>query len=41
MVIKNLGLIPAGDNYVQVAKRIEDLHIDITHFTGKGWNSGW
>lgn len=39
-VIKNLGLIPAGGNYVQVRKRITELNLDITHFTGMGWNKG-
>lgn len=40
MVIKNLGLIPAGGNYVQVTKRIKDLELDIGHFTGKLWSVG-
>lgn len=40
-VIKQLGLIPAGGNYVQVARRIKELAIDTSHFTGKAWNAGW
>jgi len=36
-VIGKLGLVPAGGNYVQVQKAITDLHIETTHFTGKGW----
>lgn len=40
MVIKKLGLVPAGGNYVQVQKRIKDLALDTTHFTGMGWDIG-
>lgn len=36
-VIKNLGLVPAGGNYVQVTKAISENKIDISHFTGQGW----
>lgn len=39
-VLIKLGLIPAGGNYVQVSMRIKVLNLDITHFTGKGWNRG-
>ena len=39
-VINTLGLIPAGGNYVQVRTRIKSLQLDISHFTGKGWNKG-
>ncbi|MFZ4500433.1 MAG: HNH endonuclease signature motif containing protein [Minisyncoccia bacterium] len=39
-VIKKLGLIEAGGNYVQIQQRIKALNIDISHFTGKGWNKG-
>lgn len=39
-VINELGLLPAGGNYVQVKARIEALGIDILHFTGKRWNQG-
>ncbi len=35
-----LGLIPAGGNYTQVQKRIKDLDLDISHFTGMLWNKG-
>ncbi|HSW37500.1 MAG TPA: HNH endonuclease [Candidatus Saccharimonadales bacterium] len=40
MVIQKLGLIPAGGNYQQVKRRIAELTLDITHFTGMGWNTG-
>lgn len=39
-VIKILGLIPAGGNYVQVQKRIKELNLDTDHFTGMAWNKG-
>lgn len=35
-----LGLVPAGGNYVQVSKRIDDLCLDMSHFTGSRWNVG-
>jgi hypothetical protein len=39
-VIRNLGLIPAGGNYDQVQRRISELALDTSHFTGMGWNIG-
>lgn len=39
-VIKLLNLVPAGGNYTQVNKRIYDLELDTTHFTGSRWNVG-
>lgn len=39
-VIRALGLIPAGGNYDQVRRRIAELGLDISHFTGMGWNIG-
>ena len=39
-VIKRLGLIPAGGNYEQVQKYIQQLELDTSHFKGKGWNRG-
>ncbi len=38
--IRKLGLVPAGGNYVQVQRRIHQLALDTSHFTGKGWNVG-
>ncbi|HEY5936395.1 MAG TPA: HNH endonuclease [Kofleriaceae bacterium] len=35
-MIRILGLIPAGGNYVQVQSRIAALAIDVSHFTGRG-----
>lgn len=39
-VIKLLGLVPAGGNYVQVQWTIKRLNLRTDHFTGKGWNKG-
>ena len=40
MVIGKLGLIPAGGNYDQVKRKIKELSLDISHFTGSRWNVG-
>lgn len=39
-VIKALELVPAGGNYATVNNKIKELDLDISHFTGKGWNVG-
>ena len=39
-VLRALGLVPAGGNYDQVQRRIRELCIDTSHFTGMGWNKG-
>lgn len=39
-VIKMLGLVPAGGNYVQVQYAIRRLNLDTVHFKGMGWNKG-
>ena len=39
-VIKKLGLIPAGGNYQQVKRYINDLQLDTSHFKGMGWSKG-
>lgn len=39
-VMKQLGLIPAGGNYATIKKKIQELNLDISHFTGQGWNTG-
>ena len=38
--LRGLGLVPAGGNYVQVQRRIKELALDTSHFTGQGWNTG-
>lgn len=39
-VIRDLELIPAGGNYTTVNNKIKELNLDISHFTGQGWNVG-
>lgn len=39
-VIKSLGLISAGGNYITIKNKIKELNLDISHFTGQGWNVG-
>jgi hypothetical protein len=39
-VIRRIGLVPAGGNYDQVKRRIRELGLDTSHFTGMGWNVG-
>jgi hypothetical protein len=36
-VLIELGLVPAGGNYVHVADCISKLRLPTKHFTGKGW----
>ena len=38
--IKSLGLVPAGGNYQHVKRRIAELGLDTSHFTGNGWSRG-
>ena len=38
--IRAIGLIPAGGNYDQVKRRIVELRLDVSHFTGQSWNAG-
>lgn len=37
-VIKHLGLKLCGGNYSSIYKKIKDLEIDVSHWTGQGWN---
>lgn len=39
-VIRDLKLKPAGSNYDTVKRKIKELDLDISHFTGQGWNTG-
>jgi hypothetical protein len=39
-VIKILGLVPAGGNYMQVQASIRRLNLDTAHFKGMGCNKG-
>lgn len=35
---RNLGLKPCGGNYKIIHNAIKEYNIDISHFTGQGWN---
>lgn len=37
-VMFQLGIKEAGGNYATIKKKIIEFQIDISHFTGKGWN---
>ncbi|MGI4872140.1 MAG: hypothetical protein ACRYFX_13315 [Janthinobacterium lividum] len=39
-VLSCIGLVLAGGNYKTVHSRIQQLGLDTSHFTGKGWNTG-
>jgi hypothetical protein len=39
-VLRKLGLKVGGGTYVTITKRIADLGLDVTHFTGQGWSKG-
>lgn len=39
-VIEKLGLKATGGNYDTVKRKIQELNLDISHITGKGWNQG-
>ncbi len=38
--IQKLGLVPAGGNYDQVKRYLNENKIDTKHFKGKGWSKG-
>ena len=38
--LRALGLIAAGGNYESLQRRINELGIDTSHFSGRGWNRG-
>lgn len=35
-VMRTLGLFVGGSNYDTVRRKIKELNLDITHFTGQG-----
>lgn len=39
-VCRELGIKPAGGNYKTLNAKINELGIDISHFTGAAWNQG-
>lgn len=39
-VMSKLGLVEAGGNYASTKNIIAKYNLDVTHFTGMGWNVG-
>lgn len=39
-VCRRIGLKPYGGNYRTIYKAIKTYNLDISHFTGQGWNVG-
>lgn len=39
-VLRNLNLKYAGGNHSHIKKKIDELGIDTSHFTGRAWNKG-
>ena len=39
-VLRQLGLRPVGGNYRTINRFIKENNVDISHFTGQGWNVG-
>ena len=39
-VLRILNLRPVGGNYRTIHRIINEYHIDVSHFTGQGWNVG-
>ena len=39
-VLEKLHLRVAGSNYETVKRKISELHLDVSHMTGKAWNQG-
>lgn len=39
-VCRELGIRPCGGNYKTLKNKYKNFNIDITHFTGQGWNVG-
>lgn len=37
---RKLGIIPKGGNYKTLKSKIRKWKLDISHFTGQGWNVG-
>ena len=37
---RNFGIVASGGNYKVMHNLIDKYHIDISHFTGQGWNVG-
>lgn len=36
--LRKIGLAPVGGSYQTLKKKLIEFNVDISHFTGKGWN---
>ena len=39
-LLRTIGLKPAGGNYINIKKLLQQLKVDTSHWTGEGWNKG-
>lgn len=39
-LLKKLNLVAAGGNFANIKKRVQQLNIDTSHWTGQAWNKG-
>lgn len=39
-VLRRIGLVPIGGNYLTIKRHINELGLDTAHFTGRAWNRG-
>lgn len=39
-VLRKMNITPAGGNYSTLKRKIKEQEIDVSHFTGQGWNVG-
>ena len=39
-VCRQLGLVPRGGNHIRIKQKIQEYHLDTTHFTTGIWNKG-
>ena len=39
-LLKALGLRPAGGNFINMRRRLQELKLTCNHWTGQGWNKG-
>ena len=38
--LRRLGRVPRGGNYETFRRRVRELHLDTSHFSGKAWRKG-
>ena len=39
-LLRTIGLKPAGGNYINIKRLLQQLKVDTSHWTGEGWNKG-